>query len=75
MQTASFELAPASRRHDWDKALAFAIAPAAPTFAAIYFFAGGLGRVWLRLAVYLYSNNRYFHLDFSQAFDLYYSVH
>ena len=42
MQTASFELAPASRRHDWDKALAFAIAPAAPTFAAIYFFAGGL---------------------------------
>jgi hypothetical protein len=41
MQTTSFALAPATRRHDWDKALAFAIAPAAPTFAAIYFFAGG----------------------------------
>lgn len=39
--TTLFELAPATRRHDWDKALAFAIAPAAPTFAAIYFFAGG----------------------------------
>jgi hypothetical protein len=33
-----FELAPRSRRHDWDKALAFAIAPAAPSVAAIYFF-------------------------------------
>lgn len=39
--TTLFELAPASRRNDWDKALAFAIAPAAPTFAAIYLFAGG----------------------------------
>ncbi len=37
-----FELAPRSRRHDWDKALAFAIAPAAPSFAAIYFFADSL---------------------------------
>ena len=36
-----FELAPRSRRNDWDKALAFSIAPAVPTFAAIYFFAGG----------------------------------
>ncbi len=37
-----FPLAPRSRRHDIDKALAFAIAPAAPTFAAIYFFADQL---------------------------------
>lgn len=32
-----FQLAPRSRRHDIDKALAFAIAPIAPLFAAIYF--------------------------------------
>jgi energy-converting hydrogenase Eha subunit C len=37
-----FQLAPRSRRHDIDKALAFAIAPAAPSFAAIYFFADQL---------------------------------
>jgi hypothetical protein len=37
-----FPLAPRSRRHDIDKALAFAIAPAAPGFAAIYFFADHL---------------------------------
>lgn len=42
MDTQSFEIAPRSRVNDWDKALAFAIAPAAPTFAAIYYFAGGL---------------------------------
>ncbi len=36
---AVFELAPRSRRHNWDKAMAFAIAPAAPTFAAVYFLA------------------------------------
>ncbi len=44
----SFELAPRSRRHDWDKALAFSIAPAAPSFAAIYFFADSL---WLAIIV------------------------
>ncbi len=37
-----FQLAPRSRRHDIDKALAFAMAPAAPTFAGIYFFADQL---------------------------------
>lgn len=37
-----FELAPRSRIHEWDKALAFAIAPAAPAFAAIYLFADDL---------------------------------
>lgn len=37
-----FELAPRSRRHDLDKALAFSIAPAAPTFAAIFFFTDDL---------------------------------
>lgn len=37
-----FQLAPRSRRHDIDKALAFAIAPSAPSFAAIYFYADAL---------------------------------
>jgi hypothetical protein len=35
-----FELAPLARGYDWSKAVAFSVAPAAPTFAAIYFFAG-----------------------------------
>ncbi len=39
MNTLTFELAPRSRLHDWDKALAFAIAPSAPTFATVYFMA------------------------------------
>lgn len=36
-----FELAPLPRGYDWSKAFAFSIAPAAPTFAAIHYFAGG----------------------------------
>jgi len=35
-----FELAPLARGYDWSKAFAFSLAPAAPTFAAIYYFAG-----------------------------------
>jgi hypothetical protein len=35
-----FELAPLARGYDWGKAFAFSLAPAAPTFAAIYYFAG-----------------------------------
>jgi hypothetical protein len=39
---AVFELAPRSRRHNLDKAMAFAIAPTAPTFAAVYFLADSI---------------------------------
>jgi len=35
-----FELAPLARGYNWSKAFAFSFAPAAPTFAAIYFFTG-----------------------------------
>jgi hypothetical protein len=42
METITFELAPRSRLHDWDKAIAFSIAPAAPTFAAVYFYTDDL---------------------------------
>lgn len=37
-----FPLAPRSRRHEWDKALAFSLAPTAPGFVAIYVFAESL---------------------------------
>ena len=51
MQPITFELAPRSRVHDWDKAIAFAIAPAAPTFAAIYFFTDELALASIVTAV------------------------
>lgn len=51
MENLIFELAPRSRLQDWDKAIAFAIAPAAPTFAAIYFFTGGLALAAIVTAV------------------------
>jgi hypothetical protein len=51
MQSITFELAPCSRLQEWDKALAFAIAPAAPTFLAIYFFTGGLAMATIVTAV------------------------
>lgn len=35
-----FELAPLARGCNWGKAFAFSLAPAAPTFAAIYYLAG-----------------------------------
>ncbi len=51
MNTLTFELAPRSRLHDWDKALAFAIAPSAPTFAAVYFMADSAGLAGIVTAV------------------------
>lgn len=51
MQTITFELAPRSRLHDWDKAIAFAIAPAAPMFASIYFYTDGLALASIVTAV------------------------